>query len=182
MFADCENLTGGNGTTYQYDKTDKTYARIDGMNGKDGYLTSLEQCTPYAVLEDNPDGETKTLVFRFGYKPNNAMSLNEGDAVPDWNNNASDITTVEFDPLFQYARPTTCYKWFYGCENLTAINGIEYLNTSEVTNMSFMFHFCFVLKSLDLSSFNTSQVTNMSHMFCECEFLESLDLSSFNTS
>ncbi len=182
MFDDCENLTGGSGTTYKDgNPKDKAYARIDGMNGKDGYLTSLEQCTPYAVLEDNPDGKTKTLVFRYGYKPDNAMDLNKGTNFPVWHQDVSKITIVEFDPLFKYARPTTCYAWFSGCTNLTEIKGIEYLNTSEVTLMTSMFDGCTALKSLDLSSFNTSKVTNMMLMFDYCNALESLDLSGFNT-
>ena len=180
MFSSCKKLTGGNGTTYQDGNPNgKTYARIDGMNGR-GYFTSLEQCTPHAVLEDSPDGGM-TLVFRYGYKPDNAKPLNEGTADPVWNQDASEITTVEFDPLFKYARPKTCYKWFYECSNLTEIKGIKYLNTSEVTNMYSMFTKCSSLQSLDLSSFNTAKVDDMESMFEDCESLKSLDLSSFNT-
>ena len=178
----CAKLVGGNGTTYTDENPkDKTYAHIDGKDGKDGYLTDATNFKPYAVLEDNPDGATKTLVFRFGYMPDNAMPLNEDYAVPEWYQYVSEITTVEFDPLFQYARPTSCYGWFFGCEKLTEINGIEYLNTSEVTNMSGMFANCVYLKSLDLRSFNTSEVTIMTGMFDYCVSLQSLDLSSFNT-
>jgi surface protein len=59
---------------------------------------------------------------------------------------------------------------------------MNYLNTSEVTNMSWMFTNCKKLTSLDLSHFNTSKVTNMNSMFGACWGLTSLDLSSFNTS
>ena len=37
------------------------------------------------------------------------------------------------------------------------------------------------LISLDLSSFDTSQVTNMSYLFGNCKSLTTLNLSSFNT-
>ena len=178
----CEKLVGGNGTTYTGENPkDKTYAHIDGKDGNPGYLTDATNFKPYAVLEDNPDGKTKTLVFRFGYMPDNAMPLNEDYAEPEWYQYASEITTVEFDPLFQYARPTSCCGWFFGCEKLTEINGIEYLNTSKVTIMSGMFEYCVSLKSLDLRSFNTSEVTIMNGMFANCIGLRSLDLSSFNT-
>ncbi len=66
--------------------------------------------------------------------------------------------------------------------NLTEIVGLENLNTTLVTNMTAMFHNCYALKSLDLSSFDTALVTNMDYMFYNCYALESLDLSSFNTS
>ena len=67
-------------------------------------------------------------------------------------------------------------------ENLQSITGLSYLNTSEVTNMSYMFASCTILTSLDLSSFNTSKVTKANGIFRDCSSLASLDLSSFNTS
>ena len=55
-------------------------------------------------------------------------------------------------------------------------------NTSNVTNMNFMFNECSGLTSLDLSSFDTSNVTDMILTFFSCSSLESLNVSSFNTS
>ena len=55
-------------------------------------------------------------------------------------------------------------------------------NTSNVTDMSFMFNGCTTLTSLDVSSFDTSKVTDMHHMFSGCANLTSLTLSNFNTS
>ena len=48
--------------------------------------------------------------------------------------------------------------------------------------MSFMFHNCSKLTSLDVSGFDTSMVTNMGAMFQGCSSLTSLDLSSWVTS
>ena len=45
-----------------------------------------------------------------------------------------------------------------------------------------MFENCYALKSFDLTSFDTSNVTNMGFMFCFCSSLSSLDLSNFDTS
>lgn len=39
MFANCTSLVGGNGTTYDSSKTDKTYARIDRGTENPGYFT-----------------------------------------------------------------------------------------------------------------------------------------------
>ena len=39
MFTNCTSLVGGNGTTYNYRYTDKTYARIDSSSTP-GYFTS----------------------------------------------------------------------------------------------------------------------------------------------
>ena len=71
--------------------------------------------------------------------------------------------------------------WFAYCMQLRTIIGLEYLNTSEVTDMSAMFMECAELESLDLSHFNTSKVTNMNNMFFFCEKLQTMDLSSFDT-
>ena len=56
------------------------------------------------------------------------------------------------------------------------------INTSYVTNMSYMFSECYCLPTLDLSSFITSNVTDMSYMFYECRRLTTLDISNFDTS
>ena len=76
----------------------------------------------------------------------------------------------------------TTYSWFYNMANLQSITGMSYLNTSEVTNMAFMFDGCTLLTSIDVSNFNTANVTKMPGMFFGCSSLTSLDLSSFNTS
>ena len=90
-------------------------------------------------------------------------------------------TRVVFDASFRDFRPTTTAKWFYNCNALKQIEGLEYLNTSEVTDMSGMFSHCWTLKSLDLKNFNTQNVTDMNLMFSYCEALTSLDLKNFNT-
>ena len=67
------------------------------------------------------------------------------------------------------------------CSKLTSLD-VSSFNTSNVTNMSYMFISCRGLSSLDVSSFNTSNVTNMGNMFSSCSGLTSLDLSNFDTS
>ncbi len=77
---------------------------------------------------------------------------------------------------------TSLEKAFYKFTALESIEGLENLDTSNVTNMSCMFYGCSGLTSLDVSGFNTANVTNMSDMFYECSGLTSLDVSGFNTS
>ena len=71
---------------------------------------------------------------------------------------------------------------FNGFTGVTSFTGLNKLDTSKVTNMSYMFYNCSVLTSLDVSGFNTSKVTNMKSMFAGCNKLTSLDVSKFNTS
>ena len=65
---------------------------------------------------------------------------------------------------------------------LQEIENIEYLDTSNVTNMSHMFSSCSRITTLDVSNFDTSKVTNMRAVFANCNILTTLDLSNFNTS
>jgi surface protein len=127
----------------------------------------------YAVFE----GSTGTLTFKCSpSKPERAYDLNR-----EWSAINENIKKVVFDASFANARPTSCDHWFDYCPNLTTIEGIEYFNTENVTNMRYMFGDCRSLKSLDLTNFNTENVTDMYYMFHNCRSLESLDLTNFNT-
>ena len=71
---------------------------------------------------------------------------------------------------------------FSHLRKLKTIQGLENLDTSQVTNMSWMFSECKILTSLDVSHFDTSQVTDMYYMFGDCDYLTNLDVTHFNTS
>ena len=69
---------------------------------------------------------------------------------------------------------------FSMCKSLPSVN-LSNFNTSNVTTMKMMFYACDSLTSLDLSNFNTSNVTDMNQMFYSCDNLASLDVNNFNT-
>ena len=159
MFSDCLNLKD-----YSSSKEDHTYANC----GPTGYFTYGRG---YAMFDD----ATGTLTFSYkGFKSEGAYELNEGGNTPEWISKNSYVKKVVFDASFANTRPTSCFSWFRGCENLTTIEGIEYLNTENVENMSSMFRDCYALESLDLSSFNTAKVTSMSRMFYICKALTTI--------
>ena len=181
MFAECVNLVGA--VPYDENKRGKEMA-----NCTTGYFTDIASkvAESYAVFDE----ATNTLTFKHDTnKPAGAFALNEGENLPGWykfddnnhSHNANIIKKVIFDTSFANARPTSCYNWFYGCTDLTTIEGIEYLNTENVTNMSWMFSECSTLTTLDLSNFDTKNVMEMSYMFGSCTKLKTLDVSSFNT-
>ena len=169
MFYNCEKLKGE--VEWKKDKaTDKTYAKIEG-----GYFSGGIPRVKYA------DG---TLTFFLTSKETlgeNEYELNSGKNLPEWVKHTFSITKVVFDTSFANARPTSCYKWFFWCENLNQVEGIKNLNTKEVTDMADMFYECRDLSSLDVSGFNTEKVTDMSGMFYECISLKLLDVAKFNT-
>ena len=132
----------------------------------------------YAVFDDG----TGTLSFQYGTPTGTYYSTDKtGTSLPGWYGKNTLIKKVVFDSSFANARPKSCHEWFYGCTNLTEIDGIEYLNTSEVTDMRYMFRECSSLTSLDLSDFTTANVTDMQSMFKDCYSLANLDLSDFTT-
>ncbi|MDB1688384.1 BspA family leucine-rich repeat surface protein, partial [Enterococcus casseliflavus] len=66
--------------------------------------------------------------------------------------------------------------------NMEKIDGLANLDTSNVTNMSYMFSGLKQLGTLDVSNLDTLNVTDMSYMFAGLIQLRTLDLSNFDTS
>lgn len=167
MFSTCTKLKN-------YTGSGKTHAHI----GEGGYFTVAPAWVRF-------DAATGTLTFQCSSAKTDADTdffLNEGSDVPGWYPaKSADIKTVVFKRNFRDARPTTCLLWFGSCTNLTSIEGLENLNTSDVTRMDYMFYKCEQLRALDLSGFNTEKVEDMRDMFSNCKNLETLNLSSFKT-
>ena len=69
---------------------------------------------------------------------------------------------------------------FYRCTKLRKLD-MRNFDTSNVTNMAFLFAGLSSLEDLNISGFNVEKVTNMSAMFWECSKLTELDLSSWET-
>ena len=166
MFSGCTKLKGFDSSMIDHKKANC---------GTDGYFTP--GCA-YAEF----DNATGTLTFRYkGVKPAGAYDLNVESTNLGWEAQKGNIKKVVFDASFANARPTSCCRWFADCFYLTEIDGIENLNTQNVTDMSEMFTCCYALTSLDVSNFNTQNVEDMTDMFLGCEGLSLLDLSNFNT-
>ena len=97
--------------------------------------------------------------------------------------NVADGTEVKIEGLenLDTSNVTNMSSMFYCCKKVTSLD-VTKIDTSNVTNMSGMFSGCSVLTSLDVSKLDTSNVTSMSWMFSGCSGLTSLDVSKFNTS
>ena len=92
----------------------------------------------------------------------------------------NNLEKIEFSNI-DTSNVTDMNYMFFGCSSLTSLD-LSNFDTSNVTDMSGMFSYCSSLTSLNLSNFDTSDVTNMSGMFSYCSSLTSLDLSKFDTS
>ncbi len=200
MFKDCASIVGQDGTTYDSSAVDKTRAH----NGDGGYLRIGTESTGESEVYVVWCSENTTLYFlktdkpliNYGFfKPegtNTALSISglwsgtnvtSATSTPGWSNNGtvrSTLTHAVFESSFAEVRPTSTNGWFYGCSKLTAIDGLDLLNTSDVTTMQNMFYGCSLLESIDVSHFNTSKVTTMRSMFYGCSSLLSLNLLGFD--
>ena len=82
---------------------------------------------------------------------------------------------------FDTSQVTNMSFMFYGISKLTTLD-LSNFDTSKVTDMNCMFYGMSSLTTLNLSNFNTSRVTNMGGMFVDMRNLTSLNLSNFDTS
>ena len=103
----------------------------------------------------------------------------------DLNNDFYNFNYNYFDNLIfkdvDTSNVTDMNYMFSDCWSLTSLD-VSKFDTSNVTNMGYMFSNCRSITSLDLSKFDTSNVTDMSGMFYNCSSITSLDLSGWNTS
>ncbi len=91
------------------------------------------------------------------------------------------LKTIQGLENLDTSQVTDMSRMFYNCDVLTNMD-VSHFNTAQVTDMHAIFDICKSLTNLDVSHFDTSQVTDMGMMFEYCEKLTSLDVSHFDTS
>ena len=148
---------------------------------------SIKAQEAYAVLSE----DLKTLTFYYDNEKDSregmpyTLNYNSYTNTPKWydkyGRSMEYIEYVIFDNSFSKTKPTSTYEWFLDMTRLKEIQGLQYLNTSEVKRMDKMFRNCHSLTNLDLSNFDTQNVLGMSYMFSGCSSLTHLDLSNFDT-
>jgi len=126
------------------------------------------------------DVHTISFITTLENAPDDAWDVSAGKnrTVLAWMN-GDDLTIAANGKIML---PENCKSLFLGFANVTEIDFGSNVDTSNVTNMHYMFSQCEKLESLDLSSFDTSNVTMMFAMFEGSESLKELDLSGFDTS
>ena len=202
MFSDCTKLVGGNGTTYNNNITDKTYAVIDTATTP-GYLTNINKNKQINRLISAsrvaPTGKylnstiiknkIETIEFKLGKeKPEGTIETFDASEKQDESIMAY-YTDTDRNGLYELTFTSdgviaTNTETQYLFQSLTQLTKITFDNFSTygATNMQSMFSNCSKLITLDVSKFNTSNVTSMLEMFYNCKALTTLNLSNFNTS
>ena len=175
-----------NPTTTANEKKSAKVKTLDNKNSSDvvkvasmksqaaaSYDVSVEQdksVMQYNVL--NQDGKTYTAYIEAKTKitaPEDSSSLLAIDT-------ATSITGLE---NLDTSKVVNMRSFFNGVK-ATSLD-ISSLDTSNVTNMAYMFYYTKNLSSIDLSHLNTSKVTDMSGMFADTG-VTTLDLSKLKTS
>ncbi|WP_125544401.1 MucBP domain-containing protein [Levilactobacillus lindianensis] len=92
---------------------------------------------------------------------------------------AKKITRIVLDgPV---TAPVNSNNLFDNLPNLTGIDNLNLLNTTQVTSMDHMLAGLPKVTSLDVSKFDTSRVTTLASMFSGDKILSSVDVSNFET-
>ena len=132
-------------------------------------FTAMEELEYFKKSPQPPAGEIRLSYF------------DDEKNCPLWYDEESKTLFYYLEEGFVLKMPENSASFF---ANLPYIKEIELsdFDTSNVTDMSYMFNYCYVLESLDLSKFDTSKVTAMSYMFSCCYALKRLDLSKFDMS
>ena len=202
MFRGCTKLVGGNGTTYNNNITDKTYAVTDTATTP-GYLTNINKNKKINRLISAsrvaPTGKylnstiiknkIETIEFKLGKeKPEGTIETFDASEKQDESIMAY-YTDTDRNGLYELTFTSdgviaTNTETQYLFQSLTRLTKITFDNFSTygATNMQSMFSNCSKLITLDVSKFNTSNVTSMLEMFYNCKALTTLNLSNFNTS
>ena len=143
------------------------YVKLEAVNG----VTTPDGDQAYKATYYATDGDVPTEegIYTLGY---NGCRLPYIEGIGSWQ-----ITAVEINESFANY-PGTNYSYMFSVfENLAQITGIEHINVSNATDLSYMFFSCEQLRELDLSSFNTGQVINAEMMFASCYNLEVIYVS-----
>ncbi len=179
VFEDCPNIVGGAGTQWTSSKKTAEYAHVDGGPDNPGYLTEYK-LVPYAVgkrsIRPHLDGDFDlgtlygwdTLTIKYGIPEEGAFEI-VCDGKNWWKNDKDTFwyysTYINIDPSFSKYPIKTTANLFKGCWHLEEVNGLKYINTDSVTDMSGMFAECNYIVKLDLKGFKTPNVTKMDSMF-----------------
>ena len=164
--------------------------------------------TPFWGQEQYTRGEVKTVTFRSSLTgaPSGAWDVSDaGDrSILAWMDGGNlyvaangriapnpyavmmfhyfvNLQEIDFGNCFDTSNVTNMLYMFLNCSSLTSLD-VSSFDTSNVKSMDGMFEDCSSLTSLKLGKLDTSNVTDMSCMFSGCSSLTSLDVGGFDTS
>ncbi len=167
MFDGCTSLKGGQGTTYSSaSSTGLAMAHPDNA-GVPGFFTG--DMDSWDKLYGTVIGTTfnirydKECTIRGGLTKITDLSYDD----------AEKITSVKIESAVKNATINSTYMWFCSMPKLTTIEGLGYINWSNVTDASYMFADDVKLQSIDLRDVNLTG-KKCEHMFQNCSSLKTI--------
>jgi len=150
-------------------------------NSNPSSANEVDQVIRGAAIQDIASGTAGTSPWRID--SNGVLHIGAGQLEDNvmnlWGGYLETIKEIVFEG--NVIAGLSLRSFFDGMINLTAIQNLDRLDTSNVRDMYRMFINTHSLSSVDVSNFNTRQVKDMSEMFYGTG-IEALDLSSFDTS
>jgi bacterial surface protein 26-residue repeat len=134
-----------------------------------------------AILERGLHGSSEWRIENEGtlYIGGGVFDSNEDYFYPEWYQHRDIITKIVIESeIISYGNQSYLFHNLY---YVTIIEGLDRIDTSNVTNMRHMFAGMNNLTEINLSNFNTENVNNMSWMFVGMNSLTEIDLSNFDT-
>ena len=171
------------GPTFNAAIPDNATAVVFEYNSPVSSGTLLSTLNSPVPIYGNLDGTTwrvSTSASMINANPNCSEMFKSKSIRNGWTSE-SPLMLIDFGTNFNTSNVTDMSYMFSWCSNITNLD-ISLFHTENVTDMAWMFERCFNLTNLDVSIFNTSRVTSMHCMFIDCQALQSLDVSNFNTS
>ena len=179
------NRVGLIGEWWEYDSGSKYTS--DSMPTNVRVIRKFEDCSNkiywyYANSSNDEIHLTSTRPNNSNYKDGHYFNGDESTVNALLPMDQAENTKIVLDNSIKIRNDAGDY--FFECISSYAseIVNLNYLNTSDVTSMIWMFAEMPNIQRLNLSTFNTSKVKDMSFMFYNCPLLEEVDLSSFSTS
>ncbi len=161
---------------------------VQNMLAARGCTDSCENDTNTVFQQQYLDNTTKIVFENTMNPPTTYVSSYDESSLKDGsvmayvieNEETPGTYTIKFQTNGIFLMESGAY-YFYDFSKVTELEGLEYVDTSKVVSMAYMFSGMNNLTWLDVSSFDTSNVVIMDRMFFDMASLQTLDLSTFDT-
>ena len=154
---DFSNVTYAKGVFYG---TKISNVSVNLSNAKDSILSMFRYSYANSINISNLEISNKVTDTKWMFADTKSTSIDFVDSNSNTKFDTSGVTNMSY--------------MFMNSKNLTTINGLNKLNTSNFKYIDYMFDKCSSLTSLDLSNWDVSNVTDMSNMFRGCTELKTL--------
>lgn len=175
----------------EFNFTIKIWKDVDQIQSKAYHATDEELVGEAYAYFDSSDGSLVLFRDEIGKYSNNqiegtktyytgieTISPQGSMQVPWYRNTPGDFKKIIIQDSI---KPKSTAFWFENFNRLESVEGLNKLDTSEVTSMQYMFRSAKIF-NLDLSTFDVSKVRNMSYMFFQNTVIRTLNLDGWDLS